>query len=235
MLRLDVGARTNLQIRDVTFDHFHATHETRLLYAADLHLSFWTAHVVEQLLDAIRHTQPHAVLLGGDLVDHCWGLRYLPDCIGQIVQICPVYAVSGNHDDYAGRVAVRERVEAAGGQWLEDKTICLQHGTDMIRLDGTCQRQCDSRAYSVLCAHYPTVFPAAIDHSYNLVLAGHLHGSQLVLAERSGLLYPGAWFFDWHGDRFEQAKTTLLVSRGVNSTLPIWWNCPREVILCRIH
>lgn len=49
---------------------------------------------------------------------------------------------------------------------------------------------------------------------FDLVLAGHLHGGQLV--------------------RFELGPTTLIVSRGAGDSLPLRWRCPREVVLCEI-
>jgi predicted MPP superfamily phosphohydrolase len=86
--------------------------------------------------------------------------------------------------------------------------------------------------YSILCAHDPVIFPHAAACGYDLVLAGHLHGGQCVLGHYNGRMYPAGWFFTWNGDRFTRNSTTMLVSKGLNDTLPIRWNCPREVILC---
>jgi predicted MPP superfamily phosphohydrolase len=69
---------------------------------------------------------------------------------------------------------------------------------------------------------------------YDLVLAGHLHGGQCVLASCGGMLYPAAWFHRWHGLRFAEAGATLLVSRGAADTFPFRFNCPREVLLCEV-
>ena len=66
------------------------------------------------------------------------------------------------------------------------------------------------------------------------MLAGHLHGGQCVLATRRGRLYPAAWIYRWHGLRFAEWGAVLLVSRGAGDTLPVRFNCPREVILCMI-
>jgi predicted MPP superfamily phosphohydrolase len=66
------------------------------------------------------------------------------------------------------------------------------------------------------------------------VFAGHLHGGQCVLAMHRERLYPAAWFYRWHGLRFAEGRAVLLVSRGAGDTLPIRFNCPREVILCTI-
>jgi hypothetical protein len=55
-----------------------------------------------------------------------------------------------------------------------------------------------------------------------------------VLAERNGMLYPGAWFFRWNGLQFLERSCMMLVSRGMADTLPLRWNCPREVLLCEL-
>jgi hypothetical protein len=55
-----------------------------------------------------------------------------------------------------------------------------------------------------------------------------------VLATRRGRLYPAAWFYRWHGLRFAEGGAVLLVSRGAGDTLPVRFNCPREVILCAL-
>jgi predicted MPP superfamily phosphohydrolase len=77
-------------------------------------------------------------------------------------------------------------------------------------------------------------FPAAAAAGYGLVLAGHLHGGQCVLATRRRRLYPAAWIYRWHGLRFAEWGAVMLVSRGAGDTLPIRFNCPREVILCAL-
>jgi predicted MPP superfamily phosphohydrolase len=225
---LEIGARKRLRIRTVNLTFPGVEHETTVLYASDLHLWRWSPHIGYQLVDAVNAAQPDVLLLGGDLVDDKSGLPLLADCIGQLVRYCPVWAVSGNHDSYVGIPAVRECIEAAGGHWLDETSFWLNN----IRIDGYC-RPCEDES-AILCTHDPAVFPQAIENGYSLVLAGHLHGSQCVFLEREHRLYPGAWFFRWNGDEFHRGDTTMLVSRGANDTLPIRWNCPREVILCNI-
>jgi predicted MPP superfamily phosphohydrolase len=55
-----------------------------------------------------------------------------------------------------------------------------------------------------------------------------------VFFERGGRLYPGAFLYRWNGLRFHENGSTLVVSRGVRDTLPLRWNCPREVILVEV-
>jgi predicted MPP superfamily phosphohydrolase len=103
-----------------------------------------------------------------------------------------------------------------------------------IRIDGAITGAASNEP-RVFCAHYPSVFPEAAAAGYRLVLAGHLHGGQCVLATRGGKLYPAVWVHRWHGLRFVDRGATLLVSRGGGDTLPVRFNCPREVVVCEIH
>jgi uncharacterized protein len=196
----------------------------RLLYASDLHVTRWAAHIVQQLDDVCRAEMPDVVLLGGDLVDLRNGLPLLSQWIAAQPQ--PVYAIAGNHDVLVGVDAVRAGVEAAGGRWL-DARVTLH---PRLLLDGC--MMADDAARALLCAHDPAIFPQAARAGYRLVLAGHLHGGQCVLWQAGGRQYPGALCYRWTGDEFAINKTTMLVSRGVHDTLPIRLNCPREVIVC---
>ena len=218
---LRIGSRDKLQIRREQFD-FGC--DLRLLYISDLHLTRWAQHIVQQLEMVLQDTEPDVILLGGDLVDLVNGLPLL----AAFIRSCPceVWAVSGNHDERVGLEVVRQCVEAAGGHWLE-KAVAIH---PRLAISGLCQPvQTD---HAVLVAHDPAVFPEAVAAGYRLVLAGHLHGGQAILAHHDGRAYPGGFISRWNGDQFTLYDSTLLVSKGVHDTLPVRWNCPREVILC---
>jgi predicted MPP superfamily phosphohydrolase len=209
--------------------HLGLTRPRRVIYASDLHLGRrWTRGVPEQLARAVRNTAPDLILLGGDLADNRQGLLTLQECVRDLVALAPVHAVPGNHDERTGLAEVRAAVEAGGGNWLPDRPIA-----DPVRIDGRIDPQ-SHPGLRVLCTHHPGDFSAAAAAGYGLVLAGHLHGGQCVLATRQGRLYPAAWIYRWHGLRFAERDAVLLVSRGAGDTFPVRFNCPREVILCSL-
>ena len=181
-----------------------------------------------QLLEVCRNTHPDVVLLGGDLADRATALPELRDCVRALTSVAVVAAVPGNHDERVGLAGVRAAVEDAGGHWLPDRPL-----ERPLPIDTAVNGEAASGP-RLLCAHYPDVFPTAARAGYRLVLAGHLHGGQCVLATVGDRLYPAAWFHRWHGLRFADANTVMLVSRGVADTLPVRFNCPREVLLCAI-
>ena len=225
----EFGASGALLVRR---EHIHLglPRSLRVLYASDLHLGHrWTREIPGQLVRSAHESAPDLILLGGDLADNRRGLPALERCVRELSEFAPVHAVPGNHDERTGLAGVRAAVEAGGGHWLPDRPV-----DGPIRIDG----RLDPGVHAgrrLLCTHHPGEFRAAAEAGYSVVLAGHLHGGQCVLATRGGRLYPGAWFYRWHGLRFEEPGAVLLVSRGAGDTLPVRFNCPREVILCELN
>lgn len=222
--RLEIGAHRPLLVRRERVVR-HGL-DKRILFGSDLHLrKDGPARVVTGILDIASRERPDIILLGGDLVDWRSGLDPLYRLVGDMVRIAPVAAVSGNHDRWIGLADVREAVLGAGGHWLEDEP--LRWAPNAVAY-GTAAQELLSAQCHILCTHDPG--PPAARRGFHLVLSGHLHGGQFVFYERGGRLYPGAFAYRWNGLRFDEGDSTLLVSRGVRDTLPVRWNCPREVI-----
>lgn len=204
----------------------------RLLYASDLHFGWpWTRRVSGELLELVRATTPDALLLGGDLCDGGRAIEPLRALVRAASDNVPVLAVAGNHDVATGVERVRRAVIDGGGEWLHERAWEARG----LRVEGRAsERSAPSDGLRVLCAHSPRAIRKASTAGFDVVLAGHLHGGQLVLFERGGRLYPFAWLDRWNGPRFEVGTTTLIVSRGAGDALPLRWNCPREVVLCEL-
>jgi predicted phosphodiesterase len=228
---LEVSATGPLLVREEIIDGLGLAAPVRLLYASDLHLGVsGSARVANQVIEAARSSAPDAIILGGDLADSRNALPELQECVRSLRAVAPVWAVAGNHDESLGVDLVRGAVEAGGGGWLHGgRTETVAHG---LRLDGGLQVGDDFAGVRVLCGHDPAIYPLAMKAGYRLILAGHLHGGQWVLLRWRGRLYPGALVYRWNGLRFASGGATLLVSRGAADTLPVRWNCPREVLLC---
>jgi hypothetical protein len=202
----------------------------RLLYASDLHLRPRQAGaIITELQLAAGKIRPHAILLGGDLLDDREVLPLFSQLVATLAKERPVGAVSGNHDALVGRGAIRVAVTSAGGVWLEDGPMMVG-GVAIAGAIG----QAPTGVPWLLCSHYPTSFGPARSRGARLVLAGHLHGWQIVLRQQGEYLYPGAWLSRWNGLRFEREGSTLLVSRGMTDLFPLRWNCPREVLDVRL-
>jgi predicted MPP superfamily phosphohydrolase len=222
---LEVGARRPLLVRRESLTHLRQG--KRILFASDLHLRRdGPQPILDGILQIASRENPDVILLGGDLVDSSKGLPFLMQLIGNLAPIAPVAAIAGNHDRWIGLARVRQAVLEAGGYWLEDKPL---HWAPEAAAYGRLNDKLLPVQFHVLCSHDPR--PPAIHGRFDLVLSGHLHGGQFVFFEHDGRLYPGALLYRWNGLRFRENGSTLLVSRGVRDTLPLRWNCPREVIV----
>jgi predicted MPP superfamily phosphohydrolase len=239
--RLEIGDRGALltRIERVELrggDDVSDARSASLLYASDLHLGrAWTRRIARQLVAAAQEASPDAIILGGDLVDTRKGIAALAGAVRALARVAPVLALDGNHDERVGVKRVSEAVRRASGTWLDREAIMLRPGLYLCGPDASAdQADHGGSSVRVLCAHDPA---DAARHAgaFDVALAGHLHGGQCVLAERDGRLYPGQWVNRWTGLRFQVGRMTLIVSRGAGDTLPVRFNCPREVVLCRIR
>jgi len=226
---IEVGARRPLLVRRESVAHIAV--RKRVLFASDLHLrKHGPRHIVDGLVEIAARECPDLVLLGGDLVDWTSGMEALQSLVRRLSRVAPVGAVAGNHDRWIGVARVRAAVLAGGGRWLEDAPWFL---TSDCAVYGSSEQPVQSASYHLLCTHHPGA--AALGRHFDLTLSGHLHGGQFVFFQRNGRLYPGAFLYRWNGLRFDdKAGKTLLISRGVQDTLPLRWNCPREVLIVDI-
>lgn len=230
---IEVGLRSALHIREERVSHRPGA--SRLLYISDIHLRKRRSEAISrQVRDAVTRSAPDLVLLGGDLVDGASELPALRDLVEDICTSAPVLAVGGNHDRRVGIDRVAEAVVAGGGGWIHERGARITHDGRVIAVAGpetTTQLEGDVR---ILCAHNPRIWKSTRDAGFDLVLAGHLHGFQLVLGTFRDRLYPGAIFYPYCFLSHQRGSSRLVVSRGVSDLLPVRWMCPREVVLCHV-
>ena len=233
---LEIGLRRALHVREERLSTRHDAY--RLLYVSDIHLRKGRSDVLcGQVLDSITWCNPDVVLLGGDLVDCRSELVKLNELVRKIHDVARVLAIGGNHDRRIGINRVREAVVHGGGQWIDGDSARLTHGGRLLVISGpdaAAPLEGDVGHVRVLCAHDPRIWKTSRHAGYDLVLAGHLHGCQLVACEYRARLFPGAFFYPYCFLNDRCGSTRLVVSRGVSDLFPIRWKCPREVVLCHI-
>jgi uncharacterized protein len=229
---LEIGLRRALHVRE---ERLATRHDAcRLLYVSDIHLRNGRSDTLcAQVLDAAR-CNPDMVLLGGDLVDSASELGRLSDLVSRLADVAVVLGIGGNHDQQIGLGRVREAVERGGGRWIHDCTAQVMHGERVIAVSGPGAAVPGDGHVRVLCAHNPRIWKTFRSAGYDLILAGHLHGCQIVAWEYRDRLFPGALFYPYCFSSHHRDSTRLVVSRGVSDRLPIRWRCPREVVLCYV-
>ena len=113
-------------------------------------------------------------------------------------------------------VRVRDAVVHGGGQWIQDAIARLTHEGRVITVSGPESSPHGDGHFRVLCAHNPRIWKTSRHAGYDLVLAGHLHGCQLVACEYRDRLFPGALFYPYCFLSHQRGPTRLVVSRGVS-------------------
>lgn len=230
---LELGLTAALHVREERLTQCRDA--CRLLYVSDIHLRNGRADTLcRQVMEAATRHQPDVVLLGGDLVDRRSELNTLGELVARLRNVARVLAIGGNHDQRVGMDRVREAVVRGGGQWIHDSAEHVEHRGRVIAVAGPASTPPAGGDVRVLCAHDPRIWKQARHDGYDLVLAGHLHGCQLVAWEYRDRLFPGAALYPYCFLSHQRGATRLVVSRGVSDLLPVRWRCPREVVLCHV-
>tara|TARA_R110002072_G_scaffold287242_1_gene452648 strand:- start:117556 stop:118263 length:708 start_codon:yes stop_codon:yes gene_type:complete len=230
---LEIGLGTSLHIREERISDDDDA--CRLLYVSDVHLRRSRSDLlVRQVVKSARLCKPHAILLGGDLVDSVSELSHLGDLTSELRAVGQVFAIGGNHDDRVGIGYVRTAIERGGGNWIHDGYANIANDSRSIVVSGPNADVPPEGDVRILCAHNPRIWRTAKQQGFDLVLAGHLHGCQVVAFEFRDRLFPGAAFYPYNFLSHQHGSTRLVVSRGVSDLIPIRWRCPREVVLCHV-
>ena len=198
----------------------------------------------ETLISDIRALKPDLILLPGDMV-----IReeddYQPmvDLVSELSGIAPCYGVLGNHESeriyYKDDKSLPSTFENAGLKLLRNASEEIRIGNDVIQLigvEGTTHgfEEYGGRAfmdktvinpseYCILMAHIPALFDSQLsEYSFDLGIAGHVHGGIINLPFYGGLYSDEEGFFP----RFTAGKYTLdkqqalIISAGLGDSKP---------------
>lgn len=201
---------------------------------SDLHFTGSSDAMVCKLKDGLEHLDPTIVLLGGDYADSRKGFYHFSKLLHYLAERQHVFAVAGNHDRFFGLQKYRKLFDDSEIPLLGRDSIRLELPAGTIRIDGrpVLQKE-DEVDFKILCLHKPIdIRPFAA--TYNLAFAGHLHGCQFVFRQTEAGLFPGRYFYRWNLLAYRVGPCLYLVSRGLGDTLPIRFNCPKELLLVEV-
>jgi uncharacterized protein len=200
-----------------------------IVQLSDLHTGMTIDRAfVQRVVDRTNALSPDLIALTGDLVDG--KVADLRDDIAPLADLRArhgVYAVTGNHEYYAGADPWIAEITRLGARYLRNELVTIGdsgasfdlagvddhsadgypgHGED---LDSATAARDPDRAL-VLLAHQPRQVRRAAKYGVDLQLSGHTHGGQIwpwhyiVRLQQGGLL----------AGRYEYNGTTLYVTRG---------------------
>lgn len=204
---------------------------TVVAVATDVHVGEtiggqWLSRRVEQ----IQSLRPDLIILGGDIIE---GDKDARDVIGAFRRLSAplgVFAVTGNHEFYAGVEASVRFLERAGIQVLRDRWVELRPGLMLAGVDDlTARRQYGENgsfveqalagrpnpAATILVSHTPWQVEKARDLGAGLMFSGHTHAGQIwPFAYLVRIQYP------FVSGKYDLTGMTLLVCRGTGTWGP---------------
>lgn len=228
-MMLEAGYNGSFEVR---YCHYHADIITgiTILYLSDLHFNRYSGPFADKMIKAVKALNPSIILLGGDYADSKHGLAYFTTLLQSLSDFKHVYAIAGNHDYFFGIKKIKNIVTGCGIAWIEKSSVMISVNGIVIQLDGNMlSRRSAGVDIAVACLHKPKNMQPYKD-DYNLAFAGHLHGAQFVLWQSNKVLYPGRFFYTWNMLEKRWDNCLYLIGRGLGDTLPLRWNCKKEMI-----
>lgn len=208
----------------------------RIVQISDLHnVKFGKNN--QKLVDRIRECEPDMIVLTGDLVDsNHTNVDRAVQFVDEIVKICPVYYVTGNHEywlDTSEYENLMDGVASAGVIILDNQVVEISRWDAKFRLvglddkslaDGTLEALLsDEKELTVVLAHEPQYLARYAGTGVDLVLSGHAHGGQFRLPFVGGIVAPDQGFLpEYTAGEYYMNGTEMIVSRGLgNSVIPV--------------
>lgn len=207
----------------------------RIVQISDLHNAKFGKNN-QKLVGRIRECEPDMIVLTGDLVDsNHTNVDRAVQFVDEIVKICPVYYVTGNHEYWLEKSEYDELMDGligAGVVILDDQVVEISRGDAKFRLvglddkslaDGTLEALLsDEKEFTVVLAHEPQYLARYAATGVDLVLSGHAHGGQFRLPFVGGIVAPDQGFLpEYTAGEYYMDGTEMIVSRGLgNSVIP---------------
>lgn len=231
----------------------------RILQFSDLH-----ADSIPGLVDEIRNEAPDIIVSTGDLVhdrgSYAQGVRICR----RLMEIAPVYAVTGNHDlwradysefereltDIGVKTLHNERIELTkGGAKIGLSGIDDPFSRDNARIKQTIKQSLKQipkyEGYDILLFHRANLLDLLKNHGFNLILSGHMHGGQFrlplggqgVISPKSSWNGSKLFFPKYFAGHYNSKKTQMIVNRGVGNPMiiPRLFNRPELTVVTLKH
>lgn len=207
--------------------------KVRIVQISDVHLGLIVhGERLSKMLAAVREARPDILVSTGDLVDG--QLDNLHRSVEPLKSISPKYgkyAVTGNHEFFAGPIASIKFTQDAGFRMLRGEAATIENAIRIVGVDDPAGRQMGADwvaqedglfaagkgapLFTVLLKHQPVVRKSSLG-AFDLQLSGHTHKGQIFpfnLVTRA--------FYPMQSGYYRLPKDSVLyVSRGTGTWGP---------------
>ena len=244
-----------LTLRSYPIRSSKITSPIKLLQISDLHSSLYGKNQNE-LITFTDRISPDAILLTGDILDNRTPNSNALHYLKYVGAKYPCYYVSGNHEVYTHFLTeIKDLLRHYGITVLEGESVSVTLNGQTISVSGVddpyvcmdnkgrlweeqvkeCSENVDEKVFSILLSHRPEQVATYSDSNFDLVLAGHAHGGQVIIpyfvnglfAPHQGIIPPYA------GGKYQlENGKTMIVSRGLSKLVrPRVFNRPEAVLV----
>lgn len=230
----------------------------KIVQISDIHIgSLINEEYLKPTLEIIKSLKPDCIVVTGDILDN--STQYL-NIVGwyfyRLNQICPVFAILGNHDHINKPNLLVKTLEQSNTKVLINEFGVIKRNRSylyMIGLDypmfayrnrSKISEKFFDRVYDqipdkespiIVLNHHPSEFEYLKNKRINLVLSGHTHGGQIVFSQnRNSSLSLGSNFLKYYIDHYQENQVHLYVNRGLGHWFPLRINCPPEITLIEL-
>jgi predicted MPP superfamily phosphohydrolase len=174
----------------------------RIAQISDVHLGLMVREDrLKKILEKVRIEKPDILVCTGDLVDGSFGqLNHLPQVFDSVQPRLGKYAVTGNHEVYAGQAFSLESIKSFGFKVLRDEYTRPGGVINIVGVDDPAAgvtidepallSSARNGLFTLLLKHRPSA-PAESQGLYDLQLSGHTHRGQIFPFNFvTGIFYP---------------------------------------------
>ena len=247
------GAFQKIRIPEIVFTFKNLPKDLdgfRILHLSDMHLGYYfNLAELEKLLQDVEHKSFDMVAITGDVADDLNQLGEALTMIDQLKTSHPKFVSIGNHEYFRGIHEVRRQMDAGPIDLLlnehrvlriKDTDLVIAGADDPIRmradisefLDNTVEtalQGAPSESFKLILSHRPGALDVADKHQVDLVLAGHTHGGQMGINNRS--LFENIIKEPYLWGKYNKGRSQLYTSSGVGHWFPFRLGCPAEAPL----
>jgi uncharacterized protein len=201
---------------------------------------------LDKVVNLANGLHPDVIFITGDLVDESVAhMENMAPSLAGLKGRVGVYAVTGNHDYYAGVQRVSRIMREANIKVLRNELEVLPQGLQILGIDdptGTRRMgepgadfealigRVDPFKPSILLYHQPVQFEKTANAGIGLQLSGHTHGGQLY-----PVIYISKQIYPWTPGLHRLGSSFLYVSRGAGTWgPPMRFLAPPEIVHIRL-
>jgi predicted MPP superfamily phosphohydrolase len=222
----------------------------RIAALADHHIGpLVTPERARERLRSLPRADPDMIAVLGDITD--MDPRYQPeaaDVLGSFKAPLGTFAVAGNFDVRCGTDSLEDELTRVGIAYLENRAERVTAdgaalwvagvgdpwtGQDDL---GAALADVPEGEFVVLLAHSPDIVEAAAERRIPLMLAGHLHGGQVVIPFAGPVVGMSKFGRRFAAGHFLVGSTHLVVSRGLGEeAVPGRLFCAPEIVVVTLR